>query len=108
MYVVCGVVVEQISGGELAAGAGEGGGAAAPSSPHRPRLHVVLPFVSLLLRRPPRSTLFPYTTLFRSAAVHLRRPGHVGHVGGGRRRPVADLQVADGGGVVREGGGRPG
>src|SRR5690606_42121668 len=29
----------------------------------------------LLIRRPPRSTLFPYTTLFRS---HLRRraPGH--------------------------------
>src|SRR5256885_7740690 len=30
-----------------------------------------------MIRRPPRSTLFPYTTLFRSAddAVHLRRPG---------------------------------
>src|SRR3712207_8114485 len=26
-----------------------------------------------MIRRPPRSTLFPYTTLFRSAAVH----GHV-------------------------------
>src|SRR3712207_7474743 len=24
-----------------------------------------------MIRRPPRSTLFPYTTLFRSAAVHL-------------------------------------
>src|SRR5690606_38138890 len=29
-------------------------------------------FLSLLLRRPPRSTLFPYTTLFRSA---LTGPG---------------------------------
>src|SRR5438034_4102706 len=29
--------------------------------------YVVLCFVFLLLRRPPRSTLFPYTTLFRSA-----------------------------------------
>src|SRR3712207_8248319 len=27
-----------------------------------------------MIRRPPRSTLFPYTTLFRSAAEHLRPP----------------------------------
>src|SRR2546422_6724306 len=26
-----------------------------------------------MIRRPPRSTLFPYTTLFRSVAVHERR-----------------------------------
>src|SRR5258706_1358832 len=26
-----------------------------------------------MIRRPPRSTLFPYTTLFRSAAKHFRR-----------------------------------
>src|SRR5258708_27315373 len=26
----------------------------------------------LMIRRPPRSTLFPYTTLFRSAQTHLR------------------------------------
>src|SRR5689334_24097843 len=31
-------------------------------------------FFFLMIRRPPRSTLFPYTTLFRS--VHLRRPGN--------------------------------
>src|SRR5690348_18436932 len=32
-------------------------------------------FFFLMLRRPPRSTLFPYTTLFRSrtASPHLRR-----------------------------------
>src|SRR5256885_6851410 len=29
-----------------------------------------------MIRRPPRSTLFPYTTLFRSAASHL--PSRVG------------------------------
>src|SRR5436190_18249546 len=29
---------------------------------------------SLMLRRPPSATLFPYTTLFRSAR-HRRRPG---------------------------------
>src|SRR3712207_7836157 len=32
-------------------------------------------FFFLMIRRPPRSTLFPYTTLFRSAAV---RRAHLG------------------------------
>src|SRR2546430_16518151 len=33
-------------------------------------------FFFLMIRRPPRSTLFPYTTLFRSALGHHRRdPG---------------------------------
>src|SRR5258708_14926695 len=27
-------------------------------------------FFFLMIRRPPRSTLFPYTTLFRSASIH--------------------------------------
>src|SRR5690606_41721403 len=44
--------------------------------------HLLLPcppttcllFFSLLPRRPPRSTLFPYTTLFRSPASCRRRP----------------------------------
>src|SRR5438067_7290740 len=31
-------------------------------------MHFVLFFFFLLIRRPPRSTLFPYTTLFRSDA----------------------------------------
>src|SRR5260221_8762552 len=31
-----------------------------------------------MIRRPPRSTLFPYTTLFRSAAVRGRRRPRVG------------------------------
>src|SRR5262245_65628491 len=40
----------------------------------------LLPFLFLRLRRPPRSTLFPYTTLFRSHArarppVSARRAG---------------------------------
>src|SRR5260370_26047516 len=30
-----------------------------------------------MIRRPPRSTLFPYTTLFRSRLAHLL-PGHAG------------------------------
>src|SRR5262249_60448128 len=33
-------------------------------------LHLSLFFFFLMIRRPPRSTLFPYTTLFRSA-YHL-------------------------------------
>src|SRR3712207_7066161 len=34
-------------------------------------------FFFLMIRRPPRSTLFPYTTLFRSArALVLERDGH--------------------------------
>src|SRR2546422_8218934 len=36
-----------------------------------------------MIRRPPRSTLFPYTTLFRSAFHPARRPGEPG----GRARP---------------------
>src|SRR2546422_5774201 len=35
-----------------------------------------------MIRRPPRSTLFPYTTLFRSGAEAPRRPA-------ARRRPPA-------------------
>src|SRR5438477_8937419 len=34
-------------------------------------------FFFLLIRRPPTSTLFPYTTLFRSHHVHDRRSLHV-------------------------------
>src|SRR5690606_42039210 len=49
-------------------------------------LSCYLRFFHLLLRRPPRSTLFPYTTLFRSSdhveagglagAVRTQQPGH--------------------------------
>src|SRR3712207_8802169 len=34
-------------------------------------------FFFLMIRRPPRSTLFPYTTLFRSRAGRTRVPGPV-------------------------------
>src|SRR3712207_8783200 len=50
-----------------------------------------------MIRRPPRSTLFPYTTLFRSrgrrrsrvseAAAHLRREGGRPREEGDARRP---------------------
>src|SRR2546428_9258323 len=32
----------------------------------RPCVHLCVSFFFLMIRRPPRSTLFPYTTLFRS------------------------------------------
>src|SRR3989442_4473121 len=38
-----------------------------------------------MIRRPPRSTLFPYTTLFRSVAGHRLRPEP--QHGGATRRP---------------------
>src|SRR2546427_6186875 len=34
----------------------------------------LLPFFFLMIRRPPRSTLFPYTTLFRSVGVREGQP----------------------------------
>src|SRR2546425_4588842 len=35
-------------------------------------VHFLLLFFFLMIRRPPRSTLFPYTTLFRSSVEHAR------------------------------------
>src|SRR2546422_10913530 len=46
-------------------------------------------FFFLMIRRPPRSTLFPYTTLFRSRRGDVRRLGARGvRVRGGGRRPA--------------------
>src|SRR5436305_15118403 len=36
------------------------------SSPYTTPIYLILFFFFLMIRRPPRSTLFPYTTLFRS------------------------------------------
>src|SRR5260370_2877848 len=61
-----------------------------------------VPFFFLMIRRPPRSTLFPYTTLFRSDHQHCRRPvvqGGERHQPG--RRPVARVE----GGLVGAGDG---
>src|SRR3712207_9561835 len=33
-----------------------------------------------MIRRPPRSTLFPYTTLFRSIKVHYQEPNRLQNV----------------------------
>src|SRR5215813_7332212 len=42
--------------------------------PYRPSACLLLGFVFLMIRRPPRSTLFPYTTLFRSASRRAHHP----------------------------------
>src|SRR3712207_6897176 len=51
-----------------------------------------------MIRRPPRSTLFPYTTLFRSGSIRL-----AAGVGGG---DSTRLVAAGGGGGVRVRGGQ--
>src|SRR6267143_3772426 len=43
-----------------------------PTTPHPTRL--LRFFFFLMIRRPPRSTLFPYTTLFRSVRLEDPRP----------------------------------
>src|SRR3990172_7269378 len=35
------------------------------------RPHLIWPLFFLMIRRPPRSTLFPYTTLFRSSNARI-------------------------------------
>src|SRR3989475_6784355 len=55
-----------------------------------------------MIRRPPRSTLFPYTTLFRSrAAPHLGTHGPrdgIGHRGGQHPALARQRRAAAGGG----------
>src|SRR3712207_9159005 len=45
-----------------------------------------------MIRRPPRSTLFPYTTLFRSAATAVAHPRHVAVVAVEGDRPADAVQ----------------
>src|SRR5207247_8607688 len=54
----------------------------------------LLSLFCVLLRRPPRSTLFPYTTLFRSGEVFTRR------FLSGRRRRAAAVAVPASAGVT--------
>src|SRR3712207_8708358 len=46
-----------------------------------------------MIRRPPRSTLFPYTTLFRSDHLVEQRRGHAGDVGLGEDAGVGHQDV---------------
>src|SRR3712207_7761198 len=60
-----------------------------------------------MIRRPPRSTLFPYTTLFRSEGDEQTSGGHErDHVADAGEQPAADLgrgSRAPGGGGRRRG-----
>src|SRR3712207_8342019 len=55
-----------------------------------------------MIRRPPRSTLFPYTTLFRSGAQHCLYLGH----GGAGAAGAQDVHAALVAPVSGSGGGR--
>src|SRR3712207_8832109 len=48
-----------------------------------------------MIRRPPRSTLFPYTTLFRSIEVHLH-PGLIAVAGGEDHPGPVGVHLQDG------------
>src|SRR3712207_8070393 len=45
-------------------------------------MNIHIPVFFLMIRRPPRSTLFPYTTLFRSVQPRPRAGGQVRHLAG--------------------------
>src|SRR3954469_11629761 len=49
-----------------------------------------------MIRRPPRSTLFPYTTLFRSHSVDLARVNGTGVGGRIRKQDVLDAAKSGG------------
>src|SRR3712207_9013890 len=49
-------------------------------------------FFFLMIRRPPRSTLFPYTTLFRSSRNLLRRQRAPGGVRGAQDVPTVEVR----------------
>src|SRR5215813_15191317 len=55
---------------------------------------IFLFFFFLMIRRPPRSTLFPYTTLFRSRPPHpSARPGAA--LGSGDGRPRSEEHTSE-------------
>src|SRR2546430_3969471 len=49
----------------------------------------------LMIRRPPRSTLFPYTTLFRSRVVPVREGERQAGAARGAQEDATDLARAD-------------
>src|SRR3989442_14661547 len=68
-------------------------------SPMLSRFLICLDFFFLMIRRPPRSTLFPYTTLFRSTDVAAGRLDAFWEL------TLAPWDVAGGVVLVREAGG---
>src|SRR6266536_6333054 len=74
------------------------------------KLHQQTILFFLMIRRPPRSTLFPYTTLFRSgtAADHRDAQGHPGAAAIAGRTGRVRVAAALSGAAVRAGPRRPG
>src|SRR2546427_4737539 len=66
-----------------------------------PEITPVLSFFFLMIRRPPRSTLFPYTTLFRSSEGAGERKGSGARRGGEDR--AGDVPAGEGDGAGRAG-----
>src|SRR2546426_8912911 len=60
-------------------------------------------FFFLMIRRPPRSTLFPYTTLFRSEASIVERDVQLAQQFAGAHLHVAHVSTADTLKAVRRG-----
>src|SRR2546430_2858594 len=54
-----------------------------------------------MIRRPPRSTLFPYTTLFRSRACHRRGHSQV-HIHTARALAIENMLTSDRAEVMAE------
>src|SRR3712207_8069984 len=61
-----------------------------------------------MIRRPPRSTLFPYTTLFRSLRAERGHPDAVPCPAGGRRGVQLAVRLAGDGDGPAAGGPEPG
>src|SRR5437762_13474060 len=57
------------------------------------RLFIFL-FFFLMLRRPPRSTLFPYTTLFRSTKMQLDNQKEIAEMQNETQKEIAGIQSA--------------
>src|SRR2546422_1584372 len=60
---------------------------------HPARLHSRPSFFFLMIRRPPRSTLFPYTTLFRSIEPGAERRPFSQDVAAARQRRIAEPEA---------------
>src|SRR5436189_2195213 len=67
----------------------------------RPSAGIYSHFFFLMFRRPPRSTLFPYTTLFRSQldarghGLHAAHDGRFGRAAARRREPRSEEHTSE-------------
>src|SRR5438445_12269725 len=67
-----------------------------PCIRHIPFLHSSFYFFVLMIRRPPRSTLFPYTTLFRSelTKMQLDNQKEIAEMQNETQKEIAGIQSA--------------